>query len=96
MKKKNRFLLFALASAAAVGYSAYEGRGVFNKVRFKKVHEAVGGYVDTHYPNCFYSPSSKAQHGYLTTITTPHGRVILYITEARNGMFVFEEKKIEL
>ena len=96
MKKKNRFLLFALASAAAVGYSAYEGRGIFNKVRFKKVHEAVGGYVDTHYPNCFYSTISKAQHGYLTTITTPHGRVILYITEARNGMFVFEEKKIEL
>ena len=96
MKKKNKFALFALASAVAVGYSAYEGKGVFNKIRFKKVHEAVSGYVDTHYPNCYYSPISATQHGYLTTVITPNGRVILYITEAKNGMFVFEEKKIEL
>ena len=96
MKRKNRLLLLTLASAAAVGYSAYEGRGVFNKIRFKKIHEAVSGYVDTHYPGCSYSPITKGAHGYFTTITTPQGRVILYITDARNGMFIFEEKKIEI
>jgi len=94
MKKRNKFLLFTAAAAGAVVYSAIEGRGIFNKTRFKKVHEAVSGYVETHYPHSFYSPISATKNGYITTINTGSKKVILYITTSPDGIFVFEEKEM--
>ncbi len=93
MKKKNAILLAAVA--AGVAYSAYEGRGVFNKIRFRSVHEAVSSYVNSHYSNAYYSPISATQKGYITTITTSAGeKVLLYITRSKENVFVFSEEII--
>ena len=94
MKKRNKLLLFAAATAGAVAYSSIEGRGIFNKTRFKKVHEAVSRYVETHYPNSFYSPISATQKGYITTINTGTKKIMLYITTSSEGIFIFEEREI--
>ncbi len=93
MKKKNAILLATVV--AGVAYSAYEGKGIFNKIRFKGVHEAVSSYVNSHYSNACYSPISATQKGYITTITTSTGeKVLLYITRSKDNVFVFKEEII--
>ncbi len=93
MKKKNAILLATFA--AGVAYSAYEGKGIFNKIRFKSVHEAVSSYVNSHYSNAYYSPISATQKGYITTITTSAGeKILLYITRSKENIFVFKEEVI--
>lgn len=93
MKKKNAILLATIA--AGVAYSAYEGKGIFNKIRFKSVHEAVSSYVNSHYSNAYYSPISATQNGYITTIKTSNGvSVLLYITRSKDNVFVFKEETI--
>ena len=89
--KKRKIVLLA-AAAAGIAYSAAEGKGIFNKVRFKKVHEAVSAYVNSHYTNAFYSPISTAGKGYITTITHSQGKVMLYITPTEDGVFIFHEE----
>lgn len=91
MKKRNLF--FAAAAAAGLVYSAVEGKGVFNKIRFKDVHEAVSSYVTSHYPRAFYSPISATEKGYVTTINNGTEKYILYITRTTDGVFVFNEVK---
>lgn len=90
MKKKT---LFMLAGAAAVGaYSYIEGKGPFNKIKFKNQHDAVSRYVETHYPNALYSPITETAEGW-TTIIRRFGMepVVLYITRSEDGMFIFNE-----
>ena len=62
MKKKT---MLCLASAAALGiYSAVEGKGPFNKLKFKDQHEAVAKYMQTHYPKSLYSPITETDKGW--------------------------------
>ncbi len=93
MKKKT---MLCLASAAALGiYSAVEGKGPFNKLKFKDQHEAVAKYMQTHYPKSLYSPITETDKGWMTVIrrlTEPN--IILYITRTADGHFVFKEQPL--
>lgn len=95
MKKKNKFLLVAAAGAVATIYSAIEGKGIFNKVRFASVHNAVSRYVADRYPTSAYSPIEATKNGYITTVFTPQGKVALYITKTKDESFVFEEMPLQ-
>ena len=93
MKKKTALLLGA--TVFGVAYSAIEGKGIFNKLRFKSVHQAVGAYVDSHYTNAHYSPITATQKGYISTITKSNGeKVLLYITRSQDNIYVFNEENI--
>lgn len=97
MKRKNKFLLFAAAGAMATIYSAIEGRGIFNKMRFAKVHDALSRYLQENYPAATYSPIEATKKGYVTTVSSPQGKVILYITASpheENNNYIFEEMPI--
>ena len=85
--------LIMLAGAAALGaYSYAEGKGPFNKLKFKDQHDAVSRYVEAHYPNALYSPITQTANGWTTTIRRLGMQpVILYITKREDGMYVFRE-----
>lgn len=85
-----------LAGAAALGaYSYMEGKGPFNKIKFKSQHEAVSRYVEAHYPNALYSPITETANGW-TTVVRRLGvePVVLYITKSDDGMFIFREESV--
>lgn len=94
-KKINPFLTLA-ASVTAVGiYNYVKGNGVFNKSRFKNQHDAVSRYVDSHYPDSFYSPITATETGWITVITTQdRKRIALSLTKCENNVYVFEETPI--
>ena len=85
--------LIMLAGAAAIGaYSFAEGKGPFNKLKFKDQHDAVSRYVEAHYPNALYSPITETANGWTTHIRRfGMEPVILYITKSEDGMYVFRE-----
>lgn len=93
MKKKT---LFLIGTAAAAGiYSAATGKGVFNKTRFKEQHERISSYVNSHYPNCAYTPIEKTANGWVTVIRRiARPNIILYVTRDKNGNYVFSESKV--
>lgn len=94
MKKRT---LAILAGAAVAGvYSAVNGKGPFNKMRFKEQHEHIANYVDTHYPNAFYSPVSETENGWVTTIIRFNmPKIILYVTCDSEGNYIFTESVVE-
>lgn len=94
MKKKT---LFMLAGAAAIGaYSAIEGKGPFNKIKFKDQHDAVSRYIETHYNGALYSPISKTQNGWVTIIRRfNQPNIVLYITKDDMGNYIFTENTAE-
>ena len=85
--------LIMLAGAAALGaYSFIEGKGPFNKLKFKDQHDAVSRYVETHYPNALYSPIVETPNGWTTSVRRfGMEPVILYITKSEDGMYIFSE-----
>lgn len=94
MKKKSMF--FLAAAAATVAYSAVTGKGVFNKIRFKKQHDVISRYVDAHYPGAIYTPIEQNDHGYVTVILYPGERErLLYCYETTDGDYVFTEAQAE-
>ena len=86
-------MLIMLAGAAALGaYSFVEGKGPFNRLKFKDQHDAVSRYVETHYPNALYSPIVETANGWTTSVRRfGMEPVILYITKSDDGMFIFSE-----
>ena len=92
MKKKT---LFMLAGAAALGiYSAIEGKGPFNKFKFKDQHEAVSKYVETHYPGALYSPITATEDGWVTVIRSlKYPPIAIYIKQDSDGNFIFTENR---
>lgn len=82
-----------LITAAAVGvYSAVKGIGVFNKPRFAKQHEAVGKYVETHFPGGTYSDITQTENGWFTAVTAADGSIHkLFLGRTPDGVFVFQE-----
>ncbi len=93
MKKGNKLPL--LIGIAAIGaYRFYKGKGMFNKIRFREQHEAVCKYLETHYPNAFYSEITPTDEGWSCVINMTDKRVVLYMSKTPENMFVFWEKEI--
>lgn len=94
MKKKNAIILAALSAAGV--YSAVNGKGIFNKVRFKSQHDAVARYVKSHYPNAFYKPITAAGNGWATVIVRPGmPKIFLYVTRSEDDVYVFHETDVK-
>ena len=94
MKKKNAAILATVAAAGI--YSVVNGKGIFNKVRFREQHDAVSRYVKSHYPNAAYSPITAAGNGWTTTIRrVGKPRIFLYITRSSDNVYVFHETDIK-
>ena len=93
MSKKGTKLL--LIGAAALGaYNLYKGKGVFNKLRFKKQHEAVTDYLGNHFPDATYSDIVETEEGWSCIVNTYPNNFVLYMTKTPEDMFVFWEKEI--
>ena len=93
MKKRTKALL---AAAAVTGiYSAVNGKGPFNKLRFKDQHEHIANYVNTHYPGAFYTPISATAKGWVTVIRrVGQPKIILYVTCDKNNNYIFSESVV--
>lgn len=92
MKKRTLFLLGAVSAGI---YGAVKGKGPFNKLRFKKQHERISNYVETHYPNAWYSPISATDKGYVTVIRRPgQPAIILYVSADSGGNYIFTENTV--
>lgn len=91
-KKKLTGMIFT--AAALTAYSALTGKGIFNKMRFKNEHEAIGRYVDGNYPGAVYSPIQKTELGYAAIIRRPNAaKILLYAMPTVDGHYVFKEVK---
>lgn len=93
MKRKT---LFFLGTAAAAGvYSAITGKGPFNRTRFRKQHERISRYVETHYPNARYTPIEATDKGWVTVIKRiGMPKIILYVTCDTSGNYIFTESVV--
>lgn len=94
MSKRNKKLTVLLGIAALEAYRFYKGKGIFNKIRFKEQHEAVSNYLETHYPDAFYSDITETPEGWSCVINKREEKIVLYMTKTPEDMFVFWEKKI--
>lgn len=89
---KKRLLQFTVAAAAVTLYSAIEGKGIFNHIRFKNEHDAIARYVESNYPGAAYSPVQKTELGYAVIIKRPKSsNVMLYATQCQDGHYIFKE-----
>ncbi len=95
MKKSSaRLLAFAATAVSATAYSAITGKGIFNKYKFKKEHEAIAKYVESNYPGAVYSPVQKTEKGYAVIVRKPNmTKLLLYVMPTEGGDFVYEEAK---
>lgn len=93
MSKKNSKLPVILGVAVWEAYRFYKGKGIFNKLRFKQQHEALCNYLETHYPDAFYSDIVEAEDGWSCIITDGDRRIVIYMTKTDGGTFVFWEKE---
>ncbi len=93
MKKKT---LFLIGTAAAAGiYSAVKGKGPFNGIRFRKQHDSISRYVETHYPGAWYSPIEATDNGWVTVIRRiGYPKIILYVTRDSSGNYIFTESQV--
>jgi len=94
MSKKNNNMPILLGVALWEGYRFYKGKGIFNKFRYKKQHEAVSNYLETHYPNAFYSDIVETDDGWSCILNDSGKKVMLYMTKTDNNTFIFWEKQI--
>lgn len=90
-KQAKRAVMLTTAAGAAL-YSIVNGKGVFNKPRFKEQHEELARYVDSNYPDCTYSPISVHGKGWSSAIRR-RGRVVVfvYFTKSKDGVYIFTE-----
>lgn len=94
MSKNGNKLPLLIGIAAVGAYRFYKGKGIFNKIRFKEQHEAVVCYLETRYPDAFYSDIAPTDDGWSCVINSGSKKTVLYMTKADNGTFVFWEKDI--
>lgn len=92
MSRRNSKLPVLLGIAVWEAYRFYKGRGIFNKIRFKSQHEALGNYLETHYPNAFYSDIAETSDGWSCIVNVNGRRIVVYMTKTEDGMFLFSEK----
>ena len=94
MSKNNKKMPVLLGLALWEAYRFYKGKGIFNKIRFKSQHEAIGNYVGTHYPNAFYSDVVETDDGWSCVINNNGTKIMLNMTKANDGTVVFWEKSM--
>lgn len=94
MKMRTKALL---AAAVVTGiYSAVNGKGPFNKIRFKEQHERIANYVNTHHPGAFYTPISATKNGWVTVIRRIGlPKIILYVICDKNNNYIFTESTVK-
>jgi len=92
---RNKFASLALTAAAVTAYSAITGKGIFNKIRFKKERDAIGRYVESNYPEAVYSPVQKTELGYAVVVRRKGSKsnIMIYATPTADGHYVFREVK---
>ena len=93
MNKRRNNLPILLGIAIWEAYRFYKGKGIFNKVRYKAQHEAVSNYMETHYPNAFYSDIVETENGWSCIITDQNRKIVLYLTKTDDGTFIFWEQE---
>lgn len=93
MSRKNSKLPVLLGIAVWEAYRFYKGKGIFNKLRYKEQHDALCNYLETHYPNAFYSDIVEAEDGWSCIVTDGERRIVVYMTKTECGTFVFWEKQ---
>lgn len=93
MSKKNKKLPVLLGIAAWEAYRFYKGRGIFNKLRYKKQHDALGNYLETHYPGAFYSDIIEVDGGWSCIVNSGGRQIVVCMTNTEDGTFVFWEKE---
>ena len=93
MKRRTKAFL---ATAAIAGiYSAVNGKGPFNKLRFRNQHEHIANYVEAHYSGAFYTPISATEKGWVTVIRRiGMPKIILYVTRDDDGNYIFSESVV--
>ena len=95
MKGKGKKALLAVAGVA-LAYCYANGKGVFNKIRFKNEADAVKRYVETHYTGAKIGKIEAHDNGkYVCPISYDGGKILLVITKTDNGMYVFEPIETE-
>lgn len=95
MSKKKKLIPIAIGVVVAGVYSIFKGKGIFNKTRFSKQHDAVSRYLQSRYPNAEYTPIQASGEGWSTVIKNADGRkCLLYMTYNSNGVFIFNEHEI--
>ena len=93
MSKKKSKLPILLGIAVWEAYRFYKGKGIFNKLRYKSQHEALGNYLETHYPNAYYSDIIETDGGWSCVVTDNGRRFVIYMTKTEDGVFLFSEKE---
>ena len=94
-KKGGGMLPFLGAVAVAGIYGYVNGKGLFNKPRFKEQHDAISRYVDSHYSGAVYSAIEATEKGYMTVISRPRQpKILLYAEKTPDGVYVFNESPI--
>lgn len=89
MKRKNKLLALA-GIGAVIGYRAATGKGVFNKLRYKKQYNAVLNYTETHCPGAAIGEIQPYKEGWSCSITDRDMQYWLYMIPTDNGTFIFE------
>ena len=93
MKSKLSKLL-AISATAFAGYKIAKDMGVGGKIVYKKEYEAAKKYIDAHYPHSKFTPLEKTDTGYVCIITTSDEKIILTLTKANEGIYIFSEQRI--
>ena len=93
--KGNKFATLAISAAIVAAYSAITGKGIFNKLRFKDEHDAIGRYVESNYPGAKYSPIQKTELGFAVVVSRGKdaSNIMIYATPTADGHYVFREVK---
>ena len=92
---RRKFTTLALSVAVVTAYSAITGKGIFNKIRFKREHDAISRYIECNYPDAAYSPVQKTELGYAVVVRLrdTKANIMIYATPTADGHFVFREVK---
>lgn len=93
MSEKKSRLPFFLGLAAWEAYRFYKGKGIFNKIRFKSQHDALSNYLETHYPDAFYSDIVEADGGWSCVVNDNGRKIVIYMTKTEDGVYLFSEKE---
>lgn len=87
--KKSSKILIAVGAGVVLGYSIYKGKGIFNKIRFKRQFEALENYVDTHYPDAKIGAIVPFETGWNCTVTRGDQTIAIHMVENNGTGFMF-------
>ncbi len=87
--------IIGTATVLAAGYKIAKSTGLIDKVVYKKEYESCKKYIDAHYPHSKFTSLEKTDTGFVCIVTTPENQqIILTMTKANEGIYIFSEQKI--